>query len=457
MKIFSKNNNQTIYSKNFRVYKIVCVTLILAIALGFVCFSQKGFLTSLLAKFKPIQQVQKDPNLAFFSEIFDLIINNYWDKATDEIALSNLYEQAIEKINPTVKALVSPSKENIQKIIITATKNLPFEQKTAFIAQVSGLVLQNLKPFGRNQLYGEKQITDIVNEVKNTQPERNLYSDLGIGSSATPGEIEIAYQTKLKELETQKPTLEVLQKKADLLKTFNTLNNIDARKTYDGSGVQSTVSYKLINPRIFYMHITRFSPTTLQDVDRAAQSVDVGNGLDTLILDLRDNIGGLIDGLTYFLGPFIGNDQYAYQFYIQGNKVDFKTTTGWLTSLTRYKKVVVLTNGGAQSSTEVFAATLKKYNVGVLVGTKTRGWGTLEKMELLKNQPNPKEKYTVLLVEALTLREDGQAIEGLGVEPNINIASVGWENELYSRFNSREIVSTVKELLKPEITALTKK
>ena len=415
------------------------------------------FLAQIASKLTVSQLVPQDKNLAFFSETFDLIKNKYWDGATDEVALANLYELAIEKVNPDIKALVTPTKENVRNLIKNAIKNLPNDRKTPFVVQVTSLVLQNLRPLGRSQLYGEKQVADVINEVKNAEPERNLYTDLGIGNTVSQIEIKTAYEAKLKEIEAQKPSSETEKQKTDLLKTYSTLSNADSRKVYDSSGIQSTVSYKLITPEIFYMHITRFSPTTLQDIDKAAQSVDTGSELDTLIIDLRDNIGGLIDGLTYFLGPFIGNDQYAYQFYIRDKKVDYKTTAGWLASLVRYKKVVILINSGAQSSTEVFAATLKKYNVGVLVGTKTRGWGTLEKIEPLKTQPDPKEKYTILLVEALTLRDDGQPIEGLGVEPNIDIASKDWENQLYRRFNSTEIVNVVKELLKPELSALTKK
>ena len=99
------------------------------------------------------------------------------------------------------------------------------------------------------------------------------------------------------------------------------------------------------------------------------------------------------------------------------------------------------------SSAEVMAATLKKYNVGVIVGTNTKGWGTVEKVFELQNQIDKSEKYSVFLAHSLTLREDGKPIEGVGVEPGINITSKDWEKELYSRFGSQTLVDVLKEIL----------
>ena len=207
------------------------------------------------------------------------------------------------------------------------------------------------------------------------------------------------------------------------------------------------MDYKLIRPQIFWLHIKKFSPTTFDELKRVTEGVDDQSGLDTLILDLRDNVGGAIDGLPYFLGPFIGTDQYAYQFFHQGEKTDFKTRTGWLPSLVRYKKVVILVNENTQSSAEVMVATLKKYNAGVVVGTPTKGWGTVERVFPLESQIGPDEEYSVFLVHSLTLRDDGQPIQDKGVDPLININNPGWEQELLTYFNYPELVEAVKEIL----------
>lgn len=148
-----------------------------------------------------------------------------------------------------------------------------------------------------------------------------------------------------------------------------------------------------------------------------------------------------------FQALLIGQDQYAYQFFQQGEKTDFKTRSGWLPSLVRYKKVVILVNENTQSSAEVMAAVLKKYNVGVVVGTRTRGWGTIEKVFPLENQLNEGEKYSLFLVHSLTLRDDGQPIEGRGIDPLIDITDSNWESQLYSYFHYSELTKAIKEIL----------
>jgi len=94
------------------------------------------------------------------------------------------------------------------------------------------------------------------------------------------------------------------------------------------------------------------------------------------------------------------------------------------------------------------AAVLKRYNVGVLVGTTTKGWGTIEKVFPLTQQLSEDEKFSLFLVHSLTLRDDNQPIEGKGVEPVINVKKPGWEKDLYSYFQYEELTQAVKDLFK---------
>ena len=167
--------------------------------------------------------------------------------------------------------------------------------------------------------------------------------------------------------------------------------------------------------------------------------------LDSLILDLRANVGGSIDILPYLLGPFIGKDQYAYEFFHQNEKTPYKTKVGWLSGLVQYKKVVILIDDKTQSSAEVMASVFKKYNVGILIGTTTRGWGTIEAVESL-DQKLEEQEYSIFLVHSLTLRTDGQPIEGNGVEPTININQSDWKEKLYSYFHYSELINAIEEI-----------
>jgi curved DNA-binding protein CbpA len=425
-------------------------SLIAKILIVLFIFSAGSGVGFLLSK-KPLPKIPdspKDPYIIFLDETFDTIKENYWNKLSDE-QLANLYVLGTEKLVIQPESEKVKSKSDLEKYLAEVLKNIDSnDKKKEFATKLADTVLSNLEPFGRSRLYTQKEEKALTNNVNNVNPEVNRYQSLGVGKDATDQEIKDAYQKEAEKWnpETNKSP-EAKDKFQKVQEAYKVLSNSNSRKVYDISGAEPTMDYKLIKPGIFYIHITKFSPTTLDELDRVTKKIEAMSGVDSLILDLRDNIGGAIDGLPYFLGPFIGPDQYAYQFFHQGDKSDFKTKTGWLPGLTRFKKNVILINNQTQSTAEVMAGTLKKYNVGVLVGSTSKGWGTVEKVFEVKNQLDPGEKYSILLVHSLTLREDGQPIEGKGIEPVINITKAGWEKELYAYFNSQELVNAVGELV----------
>jgi DnaJ-domain-containing protein 1 len=388
---------------------------------------------------------ESNPYLAFTGEIYDKIKDNYWKKISDE-DLTSLFLLATEKLTGQPQ---NPKEKNRQTLLITLKETLKQidsqETKEEFIVQLNNLVLNNLEPFGRSHLYSqaeEQELSDIVRNVT----DQDHYQTLGIDQEASQEKIAQAYQDQVQEL-AQENTPQAQEKLAQVNQAYEVLKDEEARQVYDVSGVEPTMSYQLINNSIFHIHLKKFSPTTFDELQRVTQKVQDQSGVDTLVFDLRDNIGGAIDGLPYFLGPFIGQDQYAYQFFHQDEKSDYKTRTGWLPSLVQYKKVIILINENSQSSAEVMASVLKKYNVGVLVGNTTRGWGTVEKVFGLDNQINQNQTYSIFLVHSLTLREDGQPIESLGVDPHVFISRNDWQRELYSYLPDSNIISVVANLI----------
>jgi len=391
----------------------------------------------------------KDKYVAFLFEVYDTIQQNYWDKITDE-QLVSLYVLGTEKLTEKKQEIRAKDQKSLEKLLSDKIKEINEEEKKKeFTVTLADIVLANLQPFGRSRLYSQKEEVDLKNRVENINPQTDQYGILGTKKDASPEELKKAFEQKDIELK-EDTSPEAKDKLAAVNKAYEILSDEKNRAIYNQSGAEPTMEYKLLSPQIFYLHIKQFSPTTIEELLSVTQKVDKGETLNTLILDLRDNVGGAIDGLPYFLGPFIGNDQYAYQFFHQEVREDFKTKIGWLPTLIRYKKVVVLINENTQSSAEVMAAVLKKYNVGVLVGITTKGWGTVEKVFNLNGQFDPNAKYSAFLVHSLTLRDDNQPIEGKGVEPNINIKNKGWEDELTKQFSFPVLTQKVSEILTPK-------
>ncbi len=399
---------------------------------------------------KKIQlQAVKNQNIymAFLDEIYGIIQTNYWEKISDE-QLTELYRLAVEKVSGKPATLPAKNREALDNLLLSNINSLENNgKKKEFAANVADVVLANLQPFGRSRLYTQKLQQDLSNAVNNIDPTANLYADLGVKKDSKPEEIKQAYEQKANEL--AKDTSEGgKQKLAQVNRAYEALKTPELKNRYDQTGAEPSVIGERLGTNIEHIWIKRFSPTTIQDLVSVADEADKNGGkdLNTLILDLRGNIGGAIDQLPYFLGPFVGPDREAYQYYHQGEKLPFRTLAGWLPSLVRYKKVVIMTDERSQSSAEVMAASLKKFNVGVLVGTKTKGWGTIERVFDIKTQIDPNEIYAAFLVHTITLRDDGQPIEGRGVDPAIDITAKDWGKQLEDYFNFPPLIQAVQKV-----------
>ena len=164
-----------------------------------------------------------------------------------------------------------------------------------------------------------------------------------------------------------------------------------------------------------------------------------------MIIDLRGNIGGSLDFPQYFLGLFIGPNQYAFDLYHQDDYNAQRTTAERSYELARYKEIAILTDGMTQSTAELLAATFKRMRLAVVVGSKTRGWGTVENTFPLTTVIDPSQTFSLLLVHSLTLRDDEQPIEQNGVLPDVDISQKNWQNELVNYFSSPAMISAVKQ------------
>lgn len=431
----------------FQNWKFLLPVLILIFALG----SGSGFLFFKKHWQKAVQTVnlknQEDPYAAFTAEVYDKIMANYWEEISDK-DLSNFFRLGVGKLTNKTWALESEDKTGVENLIAEASKDFDEQKKKEFVLVLGDAVLSNLKPFGRSRLLGTKQQEELKNNVVNIDKTVDLYQTLGIEKDASPVQVKKTYEEKKKEL-TGDTSEKAIKELAQIERAYQALSNQEKKEVYDKYGVEPTVVHKSIGANIVYIQVKKISPNTFEEFKKSADEINGKAGKsenpDTLILDLRGNVGGAIDTLQYFLGPFIGENQYAYDFYHKNQYMPFKTKTGWLPSLTRYKKVVILADEKAQSSAEVMVAALKKYNVGIVVGTPTKGWGTVEGIFEMESQLDPNEKYSILMVHSLALRDDNQPIEGRGVDPTININDKNWDKELLKYFSYPELVRAVKE------------
>lgn len=392
------------------------------------------------------QNAEKNTPKAFVSEIYDKIKENYWDNLSDA-QLLDLFKQSFEKNGQAVLSGAKfDNEEKMLKALFEATKGMDDTQRNKFVSQVAGTVLASLNPPGKSGLYTQKLETQLKNTVENINPEKDLYKDLGLSKGASKQEVESAYKIQEEELKKQN-TPQAQEKLKQIAYAKEVLTADEKKERYDQKGVEPTIFTKVIGGNILYLQFKKFSPTSYDEFVKAFESFKDNSNLYGLIFDLRGNIGGAIDATAYFLGHFIGKNAYAYDFYHKGEYQPFKTPTDKLPSVTKYKQVVLLVDNQTQSSAEIMAAAFKKYHIGVVLGVPTKGWGTVEKVFQLDNQFDPNEKYSMFLVHSITLRDDNQPIEGRGVEPDVNIKTAGWEQQLFNYFRNDQLIQSVKAVL----------
>ncbi len=375
------------------------------------------------------QKLEKNSHQAFISEIYDKIKENYWNNISDAETL-DLFKLALDKNGVSIRVAKFESKDKM----LDAAKNITAEQAVAVVSSV----LATLPPTGRSGLFTQKQEETLKNTVNNINPEKDLYKDLGLSKGASQAAVEAAY--------TRQAASASPEKLKNLTYAKETLTKEDSKQRYDQGGVEPTIFTKIPGPGVLYVQFKKFSPTSFDEFQKAFDSYKDQPALTALVFDLRGNLGGAIDATAYFLGNFLGKGQYAFDFYHKGEYLPFKTPTDKLSSISKYKQVVVLVDNQTQSSAEMMASSLKRYHVGIILGTPTKGWGTVEKVFPLDNQIDPKQKYSLFLVHSITLRDDNQPIEGRGVEPDINIKDSSWPQKLLQYFNNQNLVDVVRKI-----------
>ncbi|MEA4987270.1 MAG: S41 family peptidase [Anaerovorax sp.] len=174
--------------------------------------------------------------------------------------------------------------------------------------------------------------------------------------------------------------------------------------------VTKTVKSEIKEDNIGYLRITSFEEKTAEDFAKALRDMEV-KGVDGLVIDLRDNPGGLVEISVNIADMLLDSGTVTYTEDRKGEKTYYKSKEG-KTSL----PYVLLVNGGSASSSEILAAAIKDNHGGELVGTTTFGKGIIQEISELPN--GDAMKLTVMQY----FSPKGNVIHGKGIQPDVNIS-----------------------------------
>ncbi len=172
-----------------------------------------------------------------------------------------------------------------------------------------------------------------------------------------------------------------------------------------------TVTWELKEEGIGYIKLSFFGGRTNEEVRRALTQLQL-QGATSLILDLRNNPGGLIGAAVDVASQFIESGVILYQRDAQGNDQPFPAKKGGLATET---PLALLVNGGTASAAEMVAGALSDYQRAVIIGEKTFGKGSIQTVrELLDHS-------SIHVTTAHWLTPQGHEIEGSGLIPHLDI------------------------------------
>lgn len=191
-----------------------------------------------------------------------------------------------------------------------------------------------------------------------------------------------------------------------------------------------SISSEMMDDNIGYIYVSIFGENTSYEFANALSKLD-SQGMEKLIIDLRDNSGGYLSTVTSMVSMFTDKSNTIYQIKERDKITKYNSLTNSKLNL----PVVVLVNEESASASEIMASCLKEQYDAILVGTTTYGKGTVQQTKELSN--DTLIKYTI--EEWLTSK--GNSINKKGITPDVEI-------ELSEEYNNNPIDENDNQLQK---------
>jgi carboxyl-terminal processing protease len=172
-----------------------------------------------------------------------------------------------------------------------------------------------------------------------------------------------------------------------------------------------SVKHEIIDEKIGYIRLLQFQERTAADMEKALKTISENKDITGLVLDLRNNPGGLLNGAVEVSSKFLPADKLVV--YIKGRdgkRSEYKTRNG---NKPYDYPIVVLVNGGSASASEIVAGALQDWGRAVILGTTTFGKGSVQTVMGLNDGSG------LRLTTARYYTPNDRSIQNTGIEPDI--------------------------------------
>jgi carboxyl-terminal processing protease len=175
--------------------------------------------------------------------------------------------------------------------------------------------------------------------------------------------------------------------------------------------IASIKKAEILEPGIGYIRLSEFQENTPKDLSEALKKLEAEN-LKGLVIDLRNNPGGLLDVAVDVGGKFIqeGKVIVSTKGRVEAQNLEFKSRNK--NNHLDYP-MVVLVNGGSASASEIVAGALQDYKRALVIGTKTFGKGSVQTVVPMS------DGSAIRLTTSKYFTPKGRSIHGEGIIPDI--------------------------------------
>jgi len=177
-----------------------------------------------------------------------------------------------------------------------------------------------------------------------------------------------------------------------------------------------SVKKRTLEPGYGYIRITNFQSRTSTDLLKSISDLQEEEKLQGLVLDLRNNPGGVLNGAVGVSDAFLEDGLIVYtEGRIDDSSLKYTATPG---DILNGAPLVVLVNGGSASASEIVAGAMQDHNRAIIMGFKTFGKGSVQTIQELRNGS------AVKLTTARYFTPNGRSIQAEGIKPDIVLRDI---------------------------------
>ena len=181
------------------------------------------------------------------------------------------------------------------------------------------------------------------------------------------------------------------------------------------------IKTETIEPGFTYIRISNFQTHTVDDLKKGLIKLknENNNNIKGLILDLRNNPGGLLNAAVGVSDLFLNNGLIVYtEGRIKDSKLKFNAKPS---EMLKDTPIIILVNGGSASASEIVAGALQDHKRALIMGEKTFGKGSVQTILPMN------DRTALKLTTARYYTPSGRSIQASGIEPDMIVKNIKFD------------------------------